>query len=152
MTFVTFEDFQVRFENTVPAGDEERVAAFLEDACSFVTDIVGAETTAPWGDGSGGTTPGTVVAIVCTAVRRAYENPLGLAGETIGDYSWSAGGSAAGVYFTDVEKRALRRAAGHSAVQSLVMRNPFASPDGVVYIPIEGSEEPVPWIAAEDQP
>src|SRR5665647_574838 len=103
MTFVSFDEFQVRYENTIPAADEERVGAFLDDACALAADITG-ET---YEDGSGSEVPGVIVSTVCMAVRRAYENPMGLSGETIGDYGWrgASAGNDSGVYFTPNEAR-----------------------------------------------
>src|SRR5665647_3764166 len=111
MAFVAFDEFQTRYENTIPAADEERVGALLDDACALAADITGEA----YADSSGSEVPGAVLATVCTAVRRAYENPLGLGGETIGDYSWRvSAGSDSGVYFTPNEARIMRRSAGKS--------------------------------------
>jgi len=116
MSFVSIVEFQTRYENTIPAADQERVAAFLQDACALVSDIVGSDVTDGWDE-----VPGGVVTVVCAAVRRAYENPNGYAGETIGDYAWrgSAAAAAAGVYFTPAEVRTIRRAAGSSSVTTV---------------------------------
>jgi hypothetical protein len=124
MSFVSFTEFQVRYENTIPAADEERIAAYLEDACALVSDIVGATVAAAWDeDGSGSAAPGGIVAVVYAAVRRAYENPGGLQGETIGDYSWrGAGSQSTGVYFEPAEVRQIRRAAGLSAVGTIELQ------------------------------
>lgn len=114
MSFVSYEDFQLRYENIVPAADEERVSVFLEDACALAEDVVGTSY-----EGSSGV-PQIVIATVCKAVRRAYENPDGLQGETIGDYSWRVGAAAeSGLYFTPSEARIMRRAATRSGVGTL---------------------------------
>jgi len=110
MSYVTIEDFQVRYENTVPYGDNSRIQALLNDACALASDITDTE----YADGVD--VPGGVIACVCAAVRRAYENPTGIQGETIGDYSWRAASvGSGGVYFTEDEKRTLRRAVGKSS-------------------------------------
>ena len=110
MSYVTIEDFQVRYENSVPYGDNTRLQALLDDACDMAADIIDTE----YADGVD--VPGGVIACVCAAVRRAYENPTGIQGETIGDYSWRAASvGSGGVYFTEDEKRILRRAVGKSS-------------------------------------
>ncbi len=158
MAFVSFTEFQVRYENTIPAADEERVAAYLEDACALVTDILGATVTAAYGDGSGESVPGGIVAAVCNAVRRAYDNPNGLQGETIGDYSWRSGytGVSAsaniGVYFTPAEVRQIRRAAGLSALATIDLQGML--PDAISaeqYVADAGSPwSPILYYAQED--
>lgn len=152
MTFVTFDEFQVRYENTVPAADEERLGALLEDACALAADITGTT----YEDGSGSEVPGAVVATVCTAVRRAYENPTGLQGETIGDYSWRSGytgttGSATtGMYFTQSEARIMRRAAGKSGVGTLELQGMLPAVDDAQFVTDAGSSEPILYFAHED--
>jgi len=59
------------------------------------------------------TVPTITVGIVCQVTRRAYDNPAGLEGETIGDYTWRGGdATGSGVYLTSEEARAIKRAAG----------------------------------------
>ena len=122
-----FDDFQVRYENTIPAADTDRVTALLADAYALVEAITGVaypilDVTATPPPIAYEAVPGVIVAVVCNAVRRAYENPLGLGSETIGDYSWRASaGSPGGVYFTSDEKRILRGAAGLSGVGTLTL-------------------------------
>jgi hypothetical protein len=156
MSFVSFTEFQVRYENTVPVADEERVAALLDDACALVTDIVGATVTAAWDeDGSGTEAPGGVVAAVVAAVRRVYDNPSGLQGETIGDYSWrsaSAAGAPAGVYFTAAETRQIKRAAGVSVVGTIELEGmlPDTIADSSQYVADADSSNSVLYYARED--
>jgi hypothetical protein len=147
MSFVPFDEFQIRYENTVPAADEERVGAFLEDACALVADITGVT----YVDGSGSEVPGAIVAAVCTAVRRAYENPSGLGGETIGDYSWRVSTAGSGVYFTPDEARIMRRAAGKSSVGTLELEGMLPNTiDDAQYLGVVGSSEPILYFDRED--
>ncbi len=152
--FVSFDDFQARYENTVPAADEERVGAFLDDACALISDIIGATKAATYGDGSGESVPGAIIATVCTAVRRAYENPGGLQSETIGDYSYQRGASSAGVYFTPAETKVILRAAGHSSLATLELEGMLPNTvDEAQYLTDTGSpNEPILWFATEDMP
>ena len=125
MSFVTLENFTVRYENTVPAADEDRVQAFLDDACAMVNDIVGEDDAYSDGD----TVPGAIVSAVYTAVRRAYENPAGLTSETIGEYSYRVGTAAgAGVYFTLAEKKSIRQAAGRLGASSVELEGVLPAP------------------------
>lgn len=144
-SFVTLADFQTRYENTIPVADEDRVGALLDDACSLAADITGTAYAV------GGEVPGAVTATVCTAVRRAYENPLGLGGETIGDYSWRvSAGSDAGVYFTPTEKQTMRRAAGKLSVGTLELQGMLPAVDDAQFVTDAGSSEPILWFAHED--
>lgn len=118
MTLVSYAAFVARYENTVPVADAERVQAFLDDAYALVTSIGGVDYLA----GAEADIPAAVVAVVCAAVRRAYENPLGLAGESIGDYSWRGGAASEnGVAFTKSEKGIIRRATGRLGVGTLTL-------------------------------
>ena len=151
MAFVSLDEFTVRYENTIPAADEERVGALLDDACALAADITG--TTYAVGDA----VPGVITATVCTAVLRAYDNPSGLAGETIGDYSWrgaSVAGAGAyfgsGLYFTPAEERIMRRAAGKLSVGTLELQGMLPAVDDAQFVTVAGSNEPVPWFAYED--
>lgn len=147
--FVTFSEFQVRYENTIPAADEERVGALLDDACALAADITGDTYAAV--DGVVPDVPGAVTATVCTAVRRGYENPLGLGGETIGDYSWRvSAGSDSGMYFTPSEARIMRRAAGKSGVGTLELQGMLPAVDDAQFVTDAGSSEPILYFAHED--
>jgi hypothetical protein len=153
MSFVTIDEFQTRYENTIPAADEERVEALLGDACDLAADIIGKT----YAEGSGSEVPSIITAKVCEAVRRAYENPSGLQGETIGDYSWrgSATGSASiGVYFTPGESRIMRRAAGRSGAGAIQLETNMADAveDDELYLSVTGSSEPVLYFDREDIP
>ena len=147
MSFVTPSDFQDRYENTVSAADGDRLSVLLEDACALAADIIGSS----YADGSGVAVPGAITATVCTAVRRAFDNPTGLQGETIGDYTWRAAGSSAGVYFTPAEARIMRRAAGQSAVGTIELKGLL--PDSIEeaqYLGVAGSSEPILYFDQED--
>ena len=152
MSFVTIDEFSLRYENTVPAGDVARVEALLADACDLAADIIGKT----YPEGSGSEVPGIITGTVCAAVRRAYENPSGLQGESIGDYSWrGVSASGAGVYFTPAESRIMRRAAGRSAAGAIQLETNMAdaaATDDELYLPVTGSAEPVLYFDHEDIP
>jgi len=149
MAFVTLHEFQVRYENTVPPADEERVDAFLADACALAENIAGTA----YGDGSGSEVPGAIMSTVCTAVRRAYDNPMGLGSETIGDYSWRVSSASAGVYFTPAESRVIRRAAGKTSVGTIELQGMLPDTiDDAQYVNDAGSSEPILYFDREDLP
>jgi hypothetical protein len=148
MSFVTIEDFTLRYENTVPDMDVGRVEALIADACALAESIAGTIAEPA---------PAVIVATVCTAVRRAYENPSGLQGETIGDYSWRTGytgvsGSAnVGVYFTVAEQRTIRRANGQSSVGTIELEGMLPnSVDAGQYLSDGNGGDPILYFAEED--
>lgn len=119
MSFVTYEEFEVRYGGTVPAGDKDRIEALLADACALIEDL-----TDDTYEASG--VPQTLVAIAVTAARRAYDNPSGLTSETIGSYSWSGGGGA-GVYLTLAEQKMILKAVGRSRMVSATLQGVLPS-------------------------
>jgi class 3 adenylate cyclase len=143
-SFVTLAQFEARYQGVIPGADEERLEAFLEDASALVADIVGSTYTEE-------TVPPTIVAVVCTAVRRAYENPSGLAAETTGAHSWTAGVAGAGVFFTPGELRMIRRAAGVLGAASLELESSLAMVAVDQYVADSASpESPILYFAEED--
>ena len=149
MSYVTISHFQDRYENSIPYGDNTRLQAMLDDACAMASDITGTA----YDDGD--TVPGAIVATVCAAVRRAYDNPGGLQGETIGDYSWRAAtsGSGSGVYFTREEERIMRRSVGGSTAGSVELEGMLpATTNDAQYIGVNGGGESVLYFAVEDLP
>lgn len=144
MSYVTTNDFAARYENTVAVGDTQRLRVLIDDACDIAADITGTT----YADGE--TVPGAIVATICSAVRRAYENPTGLQSETIGDYSYRAfEGGGSGVYFTAAEEKALRRAVGVSSAGSVELEGMLPATQAAEYLPVNGGE-PVHYFAAED--
>lgn len=115
---LSLEDYETRLGRDLSAAEQGQVTALLDDVSAEIRDVAGedfldeAEALED--------VPPTIVAVTYRAVRRAAENPRGLSGETLGDYSWQgAGGSAAGVFLSAGERRAVRRAVGRSSVIAL---------------------------------
>lgn len=117
--YADHDDFALRYGRTLTASEETRVEALITDAQALVDDATGTTFTT--------TIPDTVVMVVCEAARRAFDNPAGLQGETIGDYTWRTGYSGtsnsllSGVYLTPQEKRMVRRAAGVLSAGSVTL-------------------------------
>lgn len=120
--FVSLATFEARYAGTIPAADESRLEALLSDASALVSELAGTdyETVAA---------PATIISIVCEMVRRVYDNPNGLQGETIGDYTWRGGAAtSSGLYLTAQESRTIRRAAGRLGVGSITLTSCLPAP------------------------
>lgn len=79
--------------------------------------------------------PDVVVSICCEAVRRAYDNPQGLTGETVGNYTWrGSGGNGGSLYLTPREQRTLRKIAGKLGVGTIGLEG---------YMPVCNDEDPL---------
>ena len=149
MSWVTFDDFQDRYGRPVPSTDEVQVGAFLEDACGMIEDIIGRSYDS---DGSGDLPPAAIVSVICTAVRRAYENPDGLTMEVTGGHTWMTAPSGSGVYFTAGELRIVRRAARKLGMVSATLTSvlPATVPSDEQYAVVRGSAEPLLYFAQDD--
>ncbi len=146
MSFVTIEDFEVRYGSVIAAQTERlRVEALLADACGLIEDL----TDTDYDNESA--IPQTMINVAVTAARRAYENPQGLVGETVGNYTWQAGRSGgAGVYLTLAEQRMVLRAAGKNSAVSVGLEGYLPTTDESQYLTVNGSEESVLYFDQED--
>jgi hypothetical protein len=119
-----YTDCEVRWGVTLTEDEIAQVNALLEDASALILDV--ADLDAPW---TSATVPAALLPVVCEAARRAFDNPAGLQGETIGSYTWRAGVvTASGVYLTADEKRAVRRAAGRLGVGTVTLTTDLPLP------------------------
>jgi hypothetical protein len=106
---------EARLGRTFEGTDATRVVALLDDASSLVRDIAGRT----WIDPETGvltTVPGSVRAVVLRAVERAVRNPEGFSAESAGDYSYQRTGVQPGIYLTEAEEKAIRRALGKTGL------------------------------------
>jgi hypothetical protein len=78
MAFATFEQFQTRFERTLPSGQEPRVTALLTDASAIMSGRVPQLLTAD-------PVPDIVVSVCYAMVARVVRNPEGKFKEGFGD-------------------------------------------------------------------
>jgi hypothetical protein len=109
-------DIEDRLGRALSASEITRVEAAIDDASGMVYTWLQDD------DAFSPIVPASVKGIVCQAVLRAFGNPRGLTGETLGDYSWQANGgpsTATGYYFTAYERRILRRAHRSLSVRAL---------------------------------
>jgi hypothetical protein len=126
---------EARLGRTFEGTDATRVVALLDDASSLVRDIAGRT----WIDPDTGvltTVPGSVRAVVLRAVERAVRNPEGFSAESAGDYSYQRTGVQPGIYLTEAEEKAIRRALGKT---------------GLWNQPVTRNEETVHTVWLEDQ-
>lgn len=108
-------DLEARLGRTFAGAEIQRVVALLDDASSLVRDIAGRD----WIDlGTGDLlpVPGSIRAVVLRAAERAVRNPEGFSSESAGDYSYQRTGVQQGVYLTEGEERAIRRALGKTGL------------------------------------
>jgi Gp19/Gp15/Gp42-like protein len=106
---------EVRLGRTLEGAEASRAVALLDDASALVRDVAGKD----WIDPDTGVllpVPGTVRATVLRMVDRAVRNPDGFSAESAGDYSYQRTGVQPGIYLTDPEEKAIRRALGKSGL------------------------------------
>lgn len=131
-TLASVQDVEQRLGRTIPAqsGDLGRVTALLDDASALVRDTAG--TTWIDADGIPEAVPNTIRYVVLRAVERAYRNPDGFSAESDGDYSYQRTGVEPGVYLTEGEEKAIRRAMGRTGLWTQpVERNDLCMSDTV---------------------
>jgi hypothetical protein len=107
---VSLEEFTRRAPEAVK--DPDGALAALDDASALVR----AEAGLTWEDSE---PPGVVLTIVISAALRAVMNPEGVSSLSVGTFSVSYANASPGVYLTQAERSALRRALGHSGVWAL---------------------------------
>lgn len=113
---------ELRLYLGLPDIDPDRAALLLEQAASLARSIVD-----PLPDGA--------KAVILSMAGRAYSNPQGISGETIGPYSVQR--PQAGLYMTRDERRTLSRLAGRGGA---FMVDPTPPDAGPVWPPV-----PDPW-------
>lgn len=107
-----------------------RAEAVLNDASALIRMKAGVDWVNEAGDALEDV-PALVEAIAIAAAHRAFRNPDGLAQSSVGDISVSyARDGEAAVYLTADERRAVRKAAGRSAVGHLVLATPWEVSEG----------------------
>lgn len=109
---------ELRLYLGLPDIDADRAALLLEQAASLARSIVD-----PLPDGA--------KAVILSMAGRAYSNPQGVSGETIGPYSVQR--PQAGLYMTRDERRTLARLAGRGGAFTV---DPTPVDAGPVYPPI----------------
>ena len=108
-------DLEARFGATFTGTELARATALLDDASALARDVAGIT----WIDPDTGdllAVPGSVRWAVLRAAERAIRNPEGYSSESAGDYSFQRTGVQPGVYLTEAEEQAIRRALGRTGL------------------------------------
>ncbi|MFJ9574333.1 hypothetical protein [Streptomyces bacillaris] len=107
---VTFEDWRQRRPEPFASHEEDRARALLSDASDIVREATGLPAE-EWPT----RTPATVRQIVMRLASRAFDNPLGLSSESVGDLSYRMGRQQTnGLFLLQEEREALAEALGLS--------------------------------------
>lgn len=134
---------EVRLGRTFASTEAARALALLDDASALVRDVAGKD----WIDPVTGVllpVPGTIRATVLRMVDRAVRNPEGFSAESAGDYSYQRTGVQPGIYLTDGEEKAIRRALGKSGMWTQpVTRNEEWYTTG--WVDDQFGTEPIPY-------
>ncbi|RLK22637.1 hypothetical protein DER29_0475 [Micromonospora sp. M71_S20] len=110
---------------TLTGSDLVRAGVALEDASTLVRAEAGTDWVAE--DGVTVTAPAVVATVVLAAALRAYRNPDGYQGESVGDYSYQYARESTSGYLTASEALIVRRAAGKTAGMGVyTVRTPSA--------------------------
>lgn len=107
-------DVETRLGRPFEQSELGRVGALLDDASALVREEAGRS----WVDAEGNPKPfpASIRTIVLRVVDRAWRNPEGFSAESDGDYSYQRTNVQPGVYLTEQEAKAVRRAAGKSGL------------------------------------
>ena len=115
-------------EGSLEDEDLARAIDALDDASTLALAEVGPLVAARWEANA----PKIVRVVVLKAARREYENPSGLAQETLGEHT-VGNTQTSGVYLTAVEVAQIRRASsGRSGGRVASLRTPSAYGEGDV--------------------
>jgi hypothetical protein len=138
----SIEDFQVRFD----VDDSPRTEAALQDASTAVRTYAGRT----WVDEDEELlpVPDAIAMVTMQAAYRQMSNPLGLASEQIGQYSWRAGssGTGAGVVLTHDERKLITLTVGSNIHTVQITRDIWG--DRTIYFDVVGGE-PIPYETGE---
>lgn len=116
---ISVEQYVARLGRSLGATEEAQAEALLGDASAIVRLEAGEDFLDEAGEELEDV-PDVIAGVVYAMVRRGMENPRALTGETLGDYSWQAGGaSSTGIFLTREEKRTIRRAVGKLSAGSV---------------------------------
>lgn len=129
---LTVAQYEARLGRTLaPGAETDQVEAFLADASAKIRRFIDpADPDAVYPDAPAGV-PADLLPVVFRIVHRAVQNPLGLASETDGTYTWRRDAAAGneGVYLSPADKDEIRDATGAgSGFQALTLVSPY-SPD-----------------------
>ncbi|WP_336628438.1 MULTISPECIES: hypothetical protein [unclassified Microbacterium] len=129
-------------------GNRARLQAALDDATALALAEVSAALADRWAVAA----PAVIHVVIRSAARRAYENPRGIAQETLGEHTVGLTDTS-GAYLTARELGIIRKAAtGRAGGYVGSIRTPSAygipAERATVYVSVDGSRS-VPWLDVE---
>lgn len=134
----------LRLGITLAGADADRAAAVLDDASALIR----AEAGTAWVDEAEQLSgvPAVAESIALAVAYRAYRNPDGVSQTSLGDasVSYDRGTGQAAVYLTRDERRAVRRAAGTTAVGAIELASPWAMPASDYPVAVAGGGDQIP--------
>ena len=135
---------EARLGVTLAGADLDRATAALDDASALIR----AEASTDWVDDEGALAdvPAIVEAVALAVAYRAFRNPDGVTQTSLGDASvaYDRGTAQAAVYLTRDERRAIRRAAGTTAVGAIELASPWSMPANDYAVAVAGGGDPIP--------
>jgi len=137
-------DLEARLGRTFEGAEVPRAVALLDDASALARDVAGTTWIDP-GTGALLPVPGSVRWAVLRAAERAVRNPEGYSAESAGDYSFQRTGVQPGVYLTEAEERAIRKARGKTGLWTQQITRGENYDDTIWFMDSFGSE----WIPYE---
>ncbi|MBM3679151.1 MAG: hypothetical protein FJW96_14950 [Actinobacteria bacterium] len=134
---------EARLGVTLAGVDAERASAALDDASALIRAEAGTD----WLDDEGALTgvPPVVEQVALAVAYRTFRNPDAFTQTSLGDASvaYDRSGQSA-VYLSREERRAVRRAAGATAVGAIELASPWAVPASTYPAPVAGGGDPIP--------
>lgn len=132
--------------------DEDGNRARLQDALDDATDLVLAEVSTVLAERWTASAPRVIHIVIRSAARRAYENPRGIATESLGEHAVGLTDTS-GVFLTTRELATIRKAAtGRSGGYVGSIRTPTAygvpAERATAYAPVDG-QRAVPFLDVE---
>ena len=134
----------LRLGVTLTGTDAERGTAALDDASALIR----AEAGTSWVDDEGDLldVPAIVESVTLAVAYRAFRNPDGVSQTSLGDasVSYDRASAQAAAYLTRDERRAVRRAAGTTAVGAIELASPWSMPASDYPVAVAQGGEPIP--------
>lgn len=125
----TLEQFDAR--HAIDVGQEDLVAALLDDASALIRDEAGDSSSVPWVlDEDGAAIPPAITAICIACAYRAWRNPDALSRSSLGAAAYDfKGDDPDALFLTDRECRVIRRSAKAGTFRSQTLVSPYSGDD-----------------------
>ena len=137
-------DLSLRLGGTLAGTEAERASAVLDDASALIRS----EASHDWVDDQGALldVPAVVESVTLAVAYRAFRNPDGVSQTSLGDasVSYDRASAQAAIYLTRDERRAIRRAAGTTAIGAIELASPWSMPANDYPVAVAQGGEPIP--------